>query len=68
MLKQQPESIMVKDMLASVYFWRFILQYSLATQQTKESCSDLSQEDELTCSDATNSQCEKVHVVLESFN
>ena len=50
MLHEQPESIMVKDILASVYFWRFLLQYSLAVYQTKEkimeSSSDLSSEEE----------------------
>ena len=50
MLHKQPESAMAKDMLASVHFWRFILQYSLAVDQIKEkmkeSCDDLSEQKE----------------------
>ena len=50
MLHKRPESAMVKDMLASVHFWRFILQYSLAVDQIKEkmkeSCDDLSEQKE----------------------
>lgn len=36
MLHEQPDSILLKDLLASVYFWRFILQYLQAVEQMKD--------------------------------
>lgn len=36
MSEKQPDSTVVKDTVASVYFWRFILQYALAVEKTKE--------------------------------
>ncbi len=66
MLHKQPESAaMVKDMLASVHFWRFILQYSLAVDQIKEkmkeSCDDLSEQKEPASSDSIH---QKVRIGL----
>ncbi|XP_028394830.1 uncharacterized protein LOC114518975 [Dendronephthya gigantea] len=36
LLHKQPGLFKVKDILASAYFWSFILKYSIAVQQTKE--------------------------------
>lgn len=40
MLHEQPDSILLKDLLASVYFWRFILQYLQAVEQMKDEMKD----------------------------
>lgn len=55
MLHKQPELFKVKDILASAYFWSFILKYSIAVQQTKddimECTKDVCKEEEQSTTD-----------------
>ena len=46
---------MMKDILASVYFWQFILQYCVAIDQTeeKETCNYESEQEESVNLDST---------------
>jgi hypothetical protein len=55
MLHKEPESTMMKDILASVYFWQFILQYCVAIDQTeeKETCNYESEQEESVNFDST---------------
>ena len=57
MLHEQSETIVLKDIMASVYFWRFILQYFQAVEQKKddikESSSESNDEEQSTTSYST---------------